>query len=235
MRQREIIIAIDGHSSTGKSSFAKAIARSYGLKYVDTGALYRGVTLVALRDGIHNVTALQERVRLQKLLSAATFSFLSTGEEGEAELYLDEENIEVEIRSMEVAQMVSKMAPIPFIREYVNNLLREYGRSGGVVMDGRDIGTVVFPNAHLKIFMTATPNIRAQRRYNQMVAKGEKAEYNQILNNVIERDRLDETREIAPLRRAEDAILLDNSNMTQKEQMQWIEKIMAEKWGLNPL
>lgn len=231
MEKRDIIIAIDGHSSTGKSTFARAISIRYGLTYVDTGALYRGVTLLSQREKLNDLKDNKNLTQLQELLEKAVFEFLPTGPNGYGQLYLNGENIEEEIRSIEVAQMVSKVASIPIIREFVDSLLKKYGAKRGVVMDGRDIGTVVFPNADLKIFMTAKPEIRAQRRFNEIIAKGGSANYQEILKNVQERDYLDENRESAPLKRAPDAILLDNSYMTQKDQMRWIEKIVMERWG----
>lgn len=231
MKNRDIIIAIDGHSSTGKSTFARAISIRYALTYVDTGALYRGITFLAQKANIDNLTENKNLIKIQNLLNKATFEFLPTGPNGYGELHLNGENIEKEIRSIEVADKVSRVASIPLVREFVDSILKEYGLKRGVVMDGRDIGTVVFPNADLKIFMTAKPEIRAQRRFNEIIAKGGSANYQEILKNVQERDYLDENRETAPLRRADDAILLDNSYMTQKDQMRWIEEIIVKKWG----
>lgn len=232
MKNRDIIIAIDGHSSTGKSTFARAISVRYSLVYVDTGALYRGVTLLAQKEGLKDLITDENLDKMQSLLAKAVFEFLPTGANGYGELYLNGEKIEKEIRSLEIAEKVSTVASVPMVRNFVDSMLKEYGKKRGVVMDGRDIGTVVFPHADLKIFMTANPQIRAQRRYNEIIASGASANYNQVLKNVQERDYLDENREIAPLKRAHDAILLDNSEMTQEDQMQWIEKIISEKWGL---
>ncbi len=234
MDKRDIIIAIDGHSSTGKSTFAKAISKSYGLIYVDTGALYRGVTLVAARNNASNMESRHDIEKLSDILQNVSFEFLKTAPDGSGELHLNGENIEKEIRSLEIAQKVSEVASQPFVRDFVDSILKEYGTKRGVVMDGRDIGTVIFPDADLKIFMTADASIRARRRYNEILAKGGVADYQEVLENVTERDKMDETRETAPLKRAPDAILLDNSNMTQNDQMLWIEKILKEKWGLSP-
>ncbi len=231
MKRGDIIIAVDGHSSTGKSTLARKIAAKYGLVYVDTGALYRGVTLAALREGIMPETGESEISGLERLLGKCSFVFLNSGERGESELYLNNENIEREIRSLEVASMVSLFASIPKVREYVDSILKELGKKRGVVMDGRDIGTVVFPDADLKIFMTADPEVRARRRFLEIEARGEEANYDEILRNVKERDYLDENRETAPLRKAVDALFLDNSNMTQEEEMLWIERIIAQRWG----
>jgi len=231
MRNKEIIIAIDGHSSTGKSTFARAISVRYALVYVDTGALYRGVTFLAKKEELNELNKEETLSKLNNLLDKTVFEFLPTGPEGYGELYMNKENIEKEIRSLEIAEKVSTVAAIPLVRNYVDSILKEYGKKRGVVMDGRDIGTVVFPNADLKIFMTAQPQIRAKRRFNQIIATGGNANYEEVLKNVQERDYLDQTRKTAPLRKALDAILLDNSYMTQEDQMQWIEKIIKEKWG----
>ncbi len=235
MEKREIIIAIDGHSSTGKSTFAKAVSKKYGLTYVDTGALYRGVTLAAIRAGVVATSEGSGGNILDTILQGLSLEFRPTGIERASELYLNGENIEHKIRSLEVAGHVSNIASRPAVRNYVDEMLHQYGVKGGVVMDGRDIGTVVFPDADLKIFMTADPAIRAKRRYDELASKGEKADFEEVLKNVIDRDHMDETRKTAPLRRATDAILLDNSYMTQEDQMKWIEKILEEKWGLAPI
>lgn len=231
MENRDIIIAIDGHSSTGKSTFARAIGVLYKLVYVDTGALYRGVTLLFQKEGFNQLNSGKKLDKIKNLLAKANFEFLPTGPNGYGELHINGENVEKEIRSLEVATKVSTVAAIPLVRNFVDSILKEYGKKRGVVMDGRDIGTVVFPDANLKIFMTAKPEIRAKRRFNEIIANGGEAEYQEVLKNVQERDYMDETRETAPLKKAPDAILLDNSYMTQEDQMQWIEKIITEKWG----
>jgi len=231
MKKGDIIIAVDGHSSTGKSTLARKIAAKYGLIYVDTGALYRGVTLAALRNGVSPEKTGSLIPELGELLDRCRFVFKNTGKSGESELYLNDENIEKEIRTLEVASRVSLFASIPRVREFVDAILRELGKTRGVVMDGRDIGTVVFPDADLKIFMTADPQVRARRRFLESEARGEKADFDEILRNVKERDFLDENRETAPLRRAEDALFLDNSNMTEEDEMIWIEKIITQRWG----
>lgn len=231
MNRQEIIIAVDGHSSTGKSTFAKKVAARYGLIYVDTGALYRGVTLAAQRAGFGDNLLEIDVEKLRRELSKTDIRFLPSACGGGSELYLNGENIEREIRTLEVASRVSIFASIPAVREFVDSILKEYGKKRGVVMDGRDIGTVVFPDADLKIFMTADPQVRAMRRYKEIIARGEQANYEDVLSNVIERDYMDENRETAPLRRAEDALFLDNSDMTQEDEMVWIEKIISQRWG----
>ncbi|MHC1779260.1 MAG: (d)CMP kinase [Bacteroidales bacterium] len=231
MKKGDIIIAVDGHSSTGKSTLARKIAAKYGLIYVDTGALYRGVTLAALREGVTPVAVGADTSPLREVLDRCSFVFKNTDKNGGSELYLNDENIERDIRSLDVASKVSLFASIPVVREFIDTILRELGKKRGVVMDGRDIGTVVFPDADLKIFMTADPYVRARRRFLECEARGEKANFEEILRNVKERDYLDENRETAPLRRAQDALFLDNSNMTEEDEMLWIEKIIAQRWG----
>ena len=223
------IIAVDGHSSTGKSTFAKLIASRYGLIYVDTGALYRGVTLFALENSIIDSKNHIDNEALRGALSVLKLSFRSTGKDGASELFMGDRNIERVIRSLKVSSKVSFVASLPFVREYVDSILANYGKCGGVIMDGRDIGTVVFPNADIKIFMTASAQVRARRRFLEMVARGDKPDYESVLANVKERDYLDENRETAPLRRAEDAVLLDNSNMTIEDQLKWFEQLIAQK------
>ncbi len=228
MKTTDIIIAIDGHSSTGKSTFAKAIAAHFGMVYVDTGALYRGVALYAIRNGLINDQDIVDCHALVKALSKLDLSFKAIGPEGESRLFLNGENIENEIRGMDVAQKVSAVAKLPQVRSFVDNILKGYGTQKGIVMEGRDIGTVVFPNAEVKIFMTAKPEIRAMRRYNELIESGRDADYNEVLKNIVERDYTDENRATAPLRRAEDAVLLDNSNMTGEDQMKWIEQLLSQ-------
>lgn len=223
------IIAVDGHSSTGKSTFAKLIASRYGLIYVDTGALYRGVALYAIRNSIIDNKNNIDQKLLQAALSELKLSFRPSGEDSSTQLYLGEENIERVIRGLEVSSKVSFIASLPFVREYVDAILAGYGKSGGVIMDGRDIGTVVFPCADIKIFMTASAEVRATRRFMEMKSRGESPNYESVLTNVKERDFLDENREAAPLKRASDAILLDNSNMTIEDQLRWFEELIAKK------
>ncbi|MHC1689325.1 MAG: (d)CMP kinase [Bacteroidales bacterium] len=231
MRIPNIIIAIDGHSSTGKSSFAKIIAGRFGLIYVDTGALYRGVTLFAIRNFFIDKNNKIDRISLEKALSKLDLQFRPTGQERASQLYMNDELVENEIRSLEVSEKVSFIASLPIVRDYVDTILAKLGEKRGVVMDGRDIGTVVFPDAELKIFMTADAGVRATRRYNEMKAKGENPQYEDVLRNVKERDFLDENRDTAPLKRAPDAILLDNSKMTIEDQIVWFDNIISKRWN----
>ena len=231
MKIPNIIIAIDGHSSTGKSSFAKIIAGRFGLIYVDTGALYRGVTLFAIRNFFIDKNNKIDRISLEKALSKLDLQFRPTGQDRASQLYMNDELVENEIRSLEVSEKVSFIASLPIVRDYVDTILAKLGEKRGVVMDGRDIGTVVFPDAELKIFMTADAEVRATRRYNEMKAKGENPQYEDVLRNVKERDFLDENRDTAPLKRAPDAILLDNSKMTIEDQIVWFDNIISKRWN----
>ncbi|HPS94998.1 MAG: (d)CMP kinase [Bacteroidales bacterium] len=226
-----IIIAIDGHSSTGKSSFAKIIAGRFGLIYVDTGALYRGVTLFAIRNFFIDKNNKIDRISLEKALSKLDLQFRPTGQDRASQLYMNDELVENEIRSLEVSEKVSFIASLPIVRDYVDTILAKLGEKRGVVMDGRDIGTVVFPDAELKIFMTADAEVRAARRFNEMKAKGENPQFEDVLRNVKERDFLDENRDTAPLKRAPDAILLDNSKMTIEDQIVWFDNIISKRWN----
>ena len=212
----DIIIAIDGYSSTGKSSFAKKIAKEYSFLYLDSGALYRGVTLFAIENGF---IADDNTINVPELSKALEGLDLHFGENG---TYIGDRCIEKEIRGMAVSSRVSLIATIGFVREAMVALQQQMGRDKGIVMDGRDIGTTVFPDAELKIFVTASAEVRAQRRYDELKAKGEDASYESILENVKERDRIDSGRAISPLRKADDAILLDNSHMTIPEQKAWL-------------
>jgi len=218
-----MIIAIDGHSSCGKSTIAKALAKRLSYTYVDTGAMYRAVTLFCQRQGllIHGIV---DEERLKELISHVTISFVYNNHTQQQETYLNGENVEQEIRSLEVANDVSKVSRIGFVREYLIDMQREYGRNSNVVMDGRDIGTVVFPNAEYKFFVTASAEIRAERRYKELLQKNENVDYAEVLKNIEERDRLDTSREISPLKQAEDAILVDTSHMTREGQLEWILK-----------
>lgn len=231
MRIPNIIIAIDGHSSTGKSSFAKIIAGRFGLIYVDTGALYRGVTLFAIRNFFIDKNNKIDRISLEKALCTLDLQFQPTGTDRASQLYMNNELVENEIRSLEVSEKVSFIASLPIVRDYVDTILAKLGEKRGVVMDGRDIGTVVFPDAELKIFMTADAEVRATRRFNEMKAKGENPQFEDVLRNVKERDFLDENRDTAPLKRAPDAILLDNSKMTIEDQIVWFDNIISKRWN----
>lgn len=218
---KKITIAIDGHSSCGKSTMAKDLARRIGYVYIDTGAMYRAVTLFAMR---HNLIAngQVDAAKLQEEMGNIHISLRLNPETQRPDTYLNGECVEREIRTMEVSRHVSLIAALPFVRSAMVEMQREMGKEKGVVMDGRDIGTVVFPHAELKIFVTASAEVRAQRRYDELTAKGEKCNYEEILENVKERDRIDSTRETSPLRQAEDAIVLDNTNMTIPEQENWL-------------
>ena len=218
---KKITIAIDGHSSCGKSTMAKDLARRIGYVYIDTGAMYRAVTLFAMR---HNLIAngQVDAAKLQEEMGNIHISLRLNPETQRPDTYLNGECVEREIRTMEVSRHVSLIAALPFVRSAMVEMLREMGKEKGVVMDGRDIGTVVFPHAELKIFVTASAEVRAQRRYDELTAKGEKCNYEEILENVKERDHIDSTRETSPLRQAEDAIVLDNTHMTIPEQENWL-------------
>ena len=220
----KIIIAIDGFSSCGKSTMAKDLAHELGYIYVDTGAMYRCVALYALqhklflKDGEINIP------ELEVAMPNINISFKLNKETGRPDTYLNNENVENKIRTMEVSSHVSSIAAIPFVREALVAQQQKMGKDKGIVMDGRDIGTVVFPNAELKIFVTASPEVRAQRRYDELMEKGMEADYNEILENVKQRDYIDSHRDVSPLRKAGDAIELDNSNISIEEQKQWLIK-----------
>ena len=218
----KIIIAIDGFSSCGKSTMAKDLAHELGYIYVDTGAMYRCVALYALqhklflKDGEINIP------ELEAAMPNINISFKLNKETGRPDTYLNNENVENKIRTMEVSSRVSSIAAIPFVREALVAQQQKMGKDKGIVMDGRDIGTVVFPNAELKIFVTASPEERAQRRYDELMGKGMEADFNEILENVKQRDYIDSHRDVSPLRKAGDAIELDNSNISIEEQKQWL-------------
>ena len=217
---RKIVIAIDGFSSCGKSTFAKAIAARLGYIFIDTGAMYRAVTLHALREGAIVDGKVCEQSVLS-LLPQINIAFRFNAERGASDVYVNGENVEQQIRSIEVSNAVSSISSIGAVREKLVALQQQMGQERGVVMDGRDIGTVVFPDAELKIYMTADAQVRAERRYKELTAKGDKVTLEEILENVISRDNADMTRAISPLRKADDAIVLDNSYMSVEEQMAW--------------
>lgn len=230
---KKITIAIDGHSSCGKSTMAKQLARELGYVYVDTGAMYRTVTLFALRNGLFREDGSVKTDELETRMPEIEVSFRFNEASGKADAYLNGEDVEQEIRLMEVSSHVSPIAAIPFVREAMVMQQRRMGESKGIVMDGRDIGTTVFPDAELKIFVTASAEVRAQRRYDELRSKGEKADYADILKNVQERDYMDSHRATSPLRKADDAISLDNSHMTIDEQSRWLEEQVAKVLGRN--
>ena len=216
-----ITIAIDGHSSCGKSTMAKDLAKEIGYIYIDTGAMYRAVTLFAMQNGLITDAGIDEDA-LRNRMPDILITFQLNEETGRPDTYLNGVCVEREIRTMEVPKYVSPIATLGFVREAMVELQRLMGEAKGVIMDGRDIGTVVFPNAELKIFVTASADVRAKRRFDELTAKGESCNFDEILTNVVERDRIDSTRAISPLRKAEDAIVLDNSNMTIPEQKAWL-------------
>lgn len=219
---KKIVIAIDGYSSCGKSTMAKNLARRLGYVYVDTGAMYRAVTLYALRHQLFKADGEVDAASLQRAMPDIRISFQFNAQTGKPDTYLNDELVEQEIRTMQVSEKVSKIAALPFVRTALVALQQRMGGDKGIVMDGRDIGTVVFPHAELKIFVTASAEVRAQRRYDELQLKGMPARYDDILKNVQERDYIDSHREVSPLRKAEDAIELDNSNLTIDEQQQWL-------------
>lgn len=228
---RKITIAIDGYSSCGKSTMAKDLAREIGYIYVDTGAMYRSVTLFAMRNNLFNEDESIKTDELKSRMNKINISFKLNSETGRPDTYLNGELVEKEIRSMDVSERVSKIAALPFVREALVAQQQAMGKEKGIIMDGRDIGTVVFPDAELKIFVTASAEVRAQRRYDELKAKGMQADFNDILKNVKERDYIDSHRETSPLRKADDALELDNSNMTIEEQKAWLMARYQEKAG----
>ena len=225
----KITIAIDGHSSCGKSTMAKELARRLGYIYVDTGAMYRSVTLYALRNGLIADDGTVDAEALEREMTNINVSFTLNEETNKPEACLNGENVEKKIRSLEVSNHVSPVAALPFVRTAMVAQQQLMGQGGGVVMDGRDIGTVVFPNAELKVFVTASAEVRAQRRFDELKEKGMPADFADILKNVQERDYIDSHREVSPLRQADDAILLDNSHMTIPEQNEWLMERVKER------
>ncbi|MFI3304516.1 MAG: (d)CMP kinase [Rikenellaceae bacterium] len=228
---RDLIIAIDGYSSCGKSTFAKAIAAKLGYIFIDTGAMYRAVTLAALRAGVVEVaTESVDREGLKALLPQLDVRFVFNSARGASDVYLSEECVEGLIRTMEVSRAVSIVSAVEEVREKLVSLQQQMGHRGGVVMDGRDIGSVVFPDAEIKIFMVADPCVRAKRRYDELLQKGgEEITLDQIVESVVARDRADETRSISPLVRADDAVVLDNSDMSVEAQMEWFDRLYQSR------
>ncbi len=217
---KKIIIAVDGFSSCGKSTFAKAIAARLGYIFIDTGAMYRAVTLYALEHGAIRSGMIDEEA-VVALLPEISVAFRFNPERGASDIYINGDRVEGKIRTIEVSNCVSGVSAIPIVREKLVALQQEMGRRKGVVMDGRDIGTTVFPEAEIKLFMTADPKVRAQRRYDELTAKGDEVSFDEVLQNVISRDEADMNRKVSPLRKADDAIVLDNSHMRVEEQMEW--------------
>jgi len=226
---KKIIIAIDGHSSSGKSTVAKELAKKLAYVYVDSGAMYRAVTLYCLRNRLVKDGEVLED-ELKKHMNSISISFVMNPDTKIADTFLNGQNVEEEIREIEVSDMVSPVSKIGFVREAMVKLQREFGRDKGIVMDGRDIGTVVYPDAELKIFMTASQEVRARRRYDELRGKGSEVSYEEILENVRSRDHIDSNREHSPLKKADDAVLLDNSKMNREEQLEWIINLINSKF-----
>lgn len=224
---KKITIAIDGYSSCGKSTMAKQLAQETGYVYIDTGAMYRAVTLYAMRKGYIAADGSIDEQSLKHDISGIMVIFVYNPETGRPETYLNGECVEDEIRTLEVSSHVSPIAALKFVRDAMVDMQRLMGEAKGVILDGRDIGTVVFPDAELKVFVTADAEVRAKRRYDELTAKGEDVKYEDVLLNVRERDRIDTTREHSPLRQAEDAVVLDNSHLTREEQMAWLRGAFA--------
>ena len=223
MDNKKIIIAIDGHSSCGKSTFAKAIAARLGYIFIDTGAMYRAVTLYAQENGaIQNGIVDEERI--EAMLSDIAIDFRFNAERGASDIYVNGDLVEGKIRTIEVSNSVSAVSSISAVRKMLVAMQQQMGRKGGVVMDGRDIGTVVFPDAELKIYMTADAMVRAERRFKELSAKGDNVTLEEVYENVVSRDKADMSRAISPLRKADDAIVLDNSHMSVEEQMAWFDE-----------
>ena len=227
INKKKIIIAVDGFSSCGKSTFAKAIASKLGYIFIDTGAMYRAVTLYALEHGAIRSGIVDEEAVI-RLLPEISIAFRLNPERGASDIYVNGDRVEGKIRTIEVSNCVSGVSAIPEVRRKLVALQQEMGGRKGIVMDGRDIGTTVFPQAEIKLFMTADPKVRARRRYDELTAKGDRVSLEEIEQNVLSRDRADMNRAVSPLRRAEDAIELDNSRMTVEEQMEWFLKLYAE-------
>lgn len=219
---KKIVIAIDGFSSNGKSTMAKSLAKHIGYIYIDSGAMYRAVTLYCIQNSFFDGEELDEK-RLQDNIKNIKIDFRLNDKTSLPETFLNGQNVEQQIRTMEVSAKVSRVSAVPFVRHAMVALQQEMGKAKGIVMDGRDIGTVVFPDAEMKIFVTADPRIRAQRRFDELRAKGDtKTTFEEVFENIKSRDYMDQNREESPLKQADDAILLDNSHMTIDEQMQWL-------------
>ena len=227
----DIIIAVDGWSSTGKSTFAKFVAKRFGFLYLDSGAMYRGVTLLAMEKGLISPEGIDED-GLRKELEAGYDLHFERPDDGATQLFSGSRNIEKEIRTMEVSSYVSPISAVAFVRSWVDEHLHAFSANGRVVMDGRDIGTTVFPDAELKIFMTASADVRAKRRYDELILKGTPATMEEVVANLKERDYIDSHRATSPLRRADDAFELDNSEMTLHEELVWIQGLIQGKFGI---
>jgi len=230
---KKIIIAIDGHSSCGKSTMAKDLAKKIGYRYIDTGAMYRAITLYCLQNGLFRGEMIDTE-GLKKAITNIKIDFQFNPETGKSDTCLNGQNVEKEIRTMEVADKVSIVSTIGFVRHAMVVQQQEMGKEKGIVMDGRDIGTVVFPNAELKIFVTARPEIRAQRRLDELNAKGETVSFEEVLKNVEKRDLIDSTRAESPLKQADNALVLDNSDITIEEQNEWLNNRFLATLGMTP-
>lgn len=225
--KNKIIVAIDGFSSCGKSTMAKTLAKNVGYIYVDTGAMYRAVSLFAIQNGWMDDNTIDED-SLKKHIDKIKISF-KTNQEGKQETFLNDENVESQIRTLEVANGASRVSTLGFVRRELVHQQQQMGVEKGIVMDGRDIGTVVFPNAELKVYLTATPEVRAQRRFDELSSKGEKINFNDVLANVKERDERDQNRAESPLRRADDAVEIDNSNLSLQQQQEILQTLFNER------
>ena len=223
----KIIIAIDGYSSSGKSTLAKDLAAKLGFKYIDTGAMYRAVTLFAKQNGIIDDKGEIDEEKLKEKLPGIDLNFKNVN--GKNHILLNGKDVEDEIRSLEISELTSKVSKLPFVREFLVAKQREIGKDKGIVMDGRDIGSVVFPDAEVKFFVTASPEVRAKRRYEELKAKGTEADYDSVLNSLLERDKQDTTRKTSPLVKTDDAIVIDNSNLSREEQLELALKYINER------
>ncbi len=228
-KMKKIIIAIDGYSSSGKSTTARDLARRIGYVYIDSGAMYRAVTLYAIRHGMASAGNGVDTQALVRALPDIRISFTPAGTDGIQHTLLNGKDVEREIRDMQVSSLVSPVAVIPEVRHRLTSLQQEYGKDKGIVMDGRDIGTTVFPHAEMKVFVNASPEERARRRMKELTEKGEKVTYDEVLENIRERDHIDTTRKESPLRKADDAVLLDNDDMTVSQQMDWLLKLYEDR------
>ncbi len=232
MTTKKIIIAIDGYSSSGKSTMARQLAKQIGYVYVDSGAMYRAVTLYAIENGMASADNGVDSARLIDSLNEIEISFTPAAEDGRQHTLLNGRDVENRIRDMEVSNLVSPVAAIPEVRHRLTAIQQSYGATGGIVMDGRDIGTTVFPNAEMKVFVDASPEVRAQRRVLELTEKGEPVSYEEVLANVKERDHIDTTRKESPLRKADDAFVLNNDTLSRDEQLDILtsmfHKIVAE-------
>ena len=226
---KDIIIAIDGFSSCGKSTIAKEIANKINYTYIDSGAMYRAITLLAIRYNLFDGIKVNEE-ELTRIINEIEIKFKYNNIRNQQEIFINDENVNEEIRDIEVSDQVSVISKLKLVRTKLVEMQRNLGKEKRIVMDGRDIGTVVFPDAELKIFMTASEDIRAKRRYDELIEKGVEIYLNDVVKNIKKRDFLDQNREESPLRKAEDAIELNNSNMTREEQLKWIENILIEKF-----